>query len=136
MDIETIPELLNALHAKTPTITLHGPAAKLVQTVLVLHTKTFSPFMRFIDVTAGIIGNALNQDFADHEGEQTGQMMQLSQGQMQQYGLTPDNAVFLVHTANEEYRITPKPVLTFTLIKKQHPDKNQIPDQYSKYLQK
>ena len=137
MDITTVNDLLTALHNYTPTITLSGAAAKLVSSVLVLRNKTYSPFMQMAGAIQGVLGDLLNHDFSGKVGgDQAGTRVQLSTAQQQQFGITPDNAVYLVNEINDHYSLK-QAGATFTLTHntKTHTSKpNAMADKYSKYL--
>lgn len=135
MQIATIPALLTALNEEASAFTVTDVAAQLLSRILILHTKTYSPFAQMSAAVGGLIGNLLHRDFADKNGEQTGTLVQLSPTLQQQFGLTAEQAGFLVHQAQKLYTITPiGPRYTFTKNTSTSQPKQKVPDKYAKYL--
>ncbi|WP_127848280.1 hypothetical protein [Lacticaseibacillus hulanensis] len=138
MEITDVNSLLSALTTGEPEFNVTGTAAELVSSVLMLRNKTYSPFMQMTGAIEGVLGNLLNHDFSSKVGTQAGTLVQLSPAQQQRFGITPDNALVLVRTANDNYEITPNgSEFTFTIISpKSAKPKAKTPDQYAKYLNK
>ncbi len=108
MQIQTVNELISALRTHEAAFTVTETAAQLVNGILILRNKTYSPLVQLSSSVTGFLGNLIHHDFSDKVGgEQAGTLVQLSTTQQQRFAITPENAVFLVQATNQNYTVTP-----------------------------
>lgn len=108
--ITTCPDLLAAVEAETPSITVQGDALTALRRVAIQHNRPYSPFAGLVSAAGGLIGHIVGRDFASNPGgRQDVTLNMMSAVQAQAAGLTPAAAQSLITTLNDAYTITAKP---------------------------